>query len=82
MTTEFDNNSFEHDYILECLEHMLTDMKTAKSREQILDHYAVVLTAFMNGQIRQAVKSAAQNLSSRETIQETGVSGEQTNTEQ
>lgn len=55
--TEFNSNTFENDYILAVLEHMVTDLKTAKPVAQILDRYAVELTAFMNGQIRSAVKA-------------------------
>lgn len=55
--TNFDSNTFENDYILAVLSHMVTDLKTQKPAEQILDKYAVELTAFMNGQIRAATKS-------------------------
>lgn len=53
--TEFDSNTFENDYILACLKYMVEDMKTDKPLAQIIDHYAVKITAFMNGQIRSAV---------------------------
>jgi len=56
--TQFDSNTFEHDYILAVLQHMITTLKTAKPVSQTLDKYAVELTAFMNGQIRSAVKAA------------------------
>ena len=58
MTTQFDSNTFEHDYIISVLMHMVTDLKTAKPVEQIIDKYAVSLTAFMTGQIVQAVKGS------------------------
>ena len=51
MTTQFDSNTFEHDYIISVLMHMITDLKTDKPVEQIIDKYAVSLTAFMTGQI-------------------------------
>lgn len=54
--TDFDSNTFENDYILAVLQHMVTDLKTQKPVEQILDKYAVELTAFMNGRIRGVVK--------------------------
>ena len=57
MTTQFDSNTFEHDYIISVLMHMITDLKTDKPVEQIIDKYAVSLTAFMTGQIVQAIKS-------------------------
>lgn len=55
--TDFDSNTFENDYIMAVLQHMVADLKTAKSVEQIIDKYAVELTAFMTGQIRAVVKS-------------------------
>lgn len=55
--TDFDSNTFENDYILAVLSHMVTDLKTQKPVEQIIDKYAVELTAFMNGQIRGVVKA-------------------------
>ena len=55
MTTQFDSNTFEHDYIISVLMHMVTDLKTDKPVEQIIDKYAVSLTAFMTGMIVQAV---------------------------
>ena len=57
MATEFNSNTFEHDYIIACLNHMVLELNTNKSREQIIDKYAVELTAFMNGMIRQVVKN-------------------------
>ncbi len=58
MTTQFDSNTFEHDYIARVLSHMVADLKTAKPVEQVIDKHAVELTAFMNGQIVQAVRAA------------------------
>ena len=58
MNTQFDSNTFEHDYIISVLMHMVTDLKTMKPVEQIIDKYAVSLTAFMTGQIVQAVKGS------------------------
>lgn len=57
MGTEFTSNTFENDYILSCLRHMLAELETEKPIDSILDHYAVELTAFMNGQIVQTVKN-------------------------
>lgn len=60
MTTEFDSNTFEHDYIIRVLSHFVSDLRTHKPAEQIIDRYAVALTSFMNGQIVQAVKATKQ----------------------
>jgi len=54
--TQFDSNSFEHDYIVNTLNHMLIDLSTQKSKSEIVDKHACILTAFMNGQIVAAVK--------------------------
>ena len=56
--TNFSSDTFEHDYILQVLQHMVQDLTTEKPIAQILDHYAVELTAFMNGQIRAVVRQA------------------------
>jgi hypothetical protein len=61
MATDFTSDTFENDYILVCLGYMTAELEADKSRDQVLDKYAVELTAFMNGQIRQAVKDAASN---------------------
>lgn len=58
MTTEFNSDSFEHDYIIVVLESFRTELKTGKPVEQVIDKYAVQLTAFMNGQIVQAVRAS------------------------
>lgn len=58
MTTQFDSNTFEHDYIIASLSHLVTDLKTNKNEAEILDKYAVQLTAFMTGQIRSHVFDA------------------------
>jgi len=47
MTT--DSNTFEDDYILVTLQHLVTDLATDKPQAQILDKYASILTAFMRG---------------------------------
>lgn len=57
--TNFDSNTFENDYILSVLSHMVTELKTERPVEQIIDKYAVELTAFMNGQIRAVVNAYA-----------------------
>lgn len=54
--TEFSSNTFEHDYIIRELENMIVDLRTDKSRTQIIDKYACNLTSFMNGQIIATVK--------------------------
>ena len=51
------SNTFENDYILQILQHFVTDLKTDKPREQIFDKYAVELTAFMNGRIVEATRN-------------------------
>ena len=58
MTTQFDSNTFVHDYIISVLMHMVTELKTVRPVEQIIDKFTVELTAFMNGQIVQAIKSS------------------------
>jgi len=50
------NNKFENDYIISILLFFIEELKTTKSQAQVIDKYAVELTAFMNGQIAQAVK--------------------------
>lgn len=52
------SDTFEHDYIVAVLSHMTDDLKTDKPAGQIIDKYAVAITAFMNGQIVQAMKNA------------------------
>ena len=54
--TEFDSNTFEHDYIVKVLYHLAVDIKNGKSFCNVVDKHAVELTAFMNGMIRQAMK--------------------------
>jgi hypothetical protein len=54
--TNFDSNTFEHDYVAACLVNMAADLKTGKNEAAVIDHYAVELTDFMNGQIFRAVK--------------------------
>lgn len=65
MATEFSSNTFESDYILAILGHYKFDLTTARgdvTREaQITDKYACELTAFMNGQIAQAIKTVPSN---------------------
>jgi hypothetical protein len=47
MTTN--SNTFENDFILGTLQHLVTDLKTDKPLAQILDKYASILTAYMQG---------------------------------
>jgi hypothetical protein len=47
----FNSNTFEHDYIARSLSNMVEDLKTDKPVAQIIDAYAVQLTAFMAGQV-------------------------------
>ncbi len=54
--TQFDSNTFESDYIIKILSFMVEELKTKEPVERIIDKYAIELTAFMNGQIEQAVK--------------------------
>lgn len=65
MPTEFTSNTFENDYVLAILGHYKFDLTTAGAdvtREaQITDQYACELTAFMNGQIAQAIKTVTPN---------------------
>ena len=61
MSTDFSSDTFENDYIIACLGHLADDLKTDKPEAQTLDKYAAELTAFMNGQTRQAVKNAIAN---------------------
>jgi len=63
MMTDFDANMFEHDYIIRVLESFAFDLRERVSRgivseAEIIDRYAVQLTAFMCGEIRQAVRDA------------------------
>jgi len=53
---KFDNNSFEHDYILRILEMLVKDLATAKPVPGVLDSTACQLTAFMQGQVAAEVK--------------------------
>lgn len=62
MKMQFDNNSFEHDYILRCLESFLVDLKTDKPLPQLLDEKAVQLTAFMMGEVSAQLKARPQQL--------------------
>jgi len=43
----------ENEYILQILNSFMIDLKTDKSREQLLDRYACELTAYMNGRIEK-----------------------------
>ena len=54
MTTEFDSNTFEHDYIIKVLGAFVTAMRTEKNQAELMDKYAVQLTAFMVGMAREA----------------------------
>lgn len=58
--TNFDNNAFEHDYILRCLGSFIDDLKTDKTLPEILDKKAVQLTAFMMGEIAVQLKLRSQ----------------------
>lgn len=61
MKDDFTSNMFEHTYILSSLENMVTELKTANSTARTYDKYACILTAFMVGQVRQAVKNCTDN---------------------
>jgi hypothetical protein len=63
MMTDFGNNTFEHDYIIRVLESFAFDLRERVSRgivsqAEIIDRCAVQLTAFMRGEVRQAVRGA------------------------
>lgn len=58
MSTQFDSNTFEHDFILSTLQGFASDLSTEKPKTQVLDKYACILTAFMAGQIVAEVKRA------------------------
>lgn len=58
----FGYNDFEHDYILECLNSLVADLKTDKPYPQILDKKAVQLTAFMMGEVAAQLKARPQQL--------------------
>lgn len=62
MTTQFDSNTFEHDYIVVTLLHLAKELKTEKDEDEVIDKYAVALTAFMTGQIRSKVFDAVRTL--------------------
>ena len=55
MTTHFDSNTFEHDYIVLVLQEFICELETDRSESQVLDKYAVEITAFMVGYTRCAV---------------------------
>ncbi len=58
--TEFDSDTFEHDYILKLIESMMIEtLIDGRTQPTVADKYAVALTAFMNGQIVQALKNRA-----------------------
>jgi hypothetical protein len=60
MKTEFSPNDFEHDYIIECLSHFVSDLKTGKPYHEIVDSKAVQITSFMQGQIAAGIKARPQ----------------------
>lgn len=47
----FATDVFVNEYILQVLQHLITDLKTDKSQANIVDKYAGNLTAYMNGRI-------------------------------
>jgi hypothetical protein len=54
--TDFDSNTFEHDYIIRILSHFADEMRVYPDKHpRTLDKYAGQLTAFMNGKIVRAV---------------------------
>ena len=52
MPTEFDNDTFEHDYIIQVLTLFALELRASVPEERTIDKYAVQLTAFTNGMIR------------------------------
>jgi hypothetical protein len=73
MMPQIDQNTFEHDYIIQILSQFKVEIKHAikldaqglpragfslnDSTPRIIDRYATQLTAFMNGKIVQAVQN-------------------------
>jgi hypothetical protein len=45
----------EDDFIIETLENFIADLQTEKPREQIIDKHSCVLTAYMQGQMKQII---------------------------
>lgn len=59
---KLDNNTFENDYILGILNAFASELRTDKPQAEILDKYAVQLTAYMNGKHQPAMKFSVQEL--------------------
>jgi hypothetical protein len=73
LSLQFDQNTFEHDYIVQILSQFKGEIKNAikldaqglpsegfslnDSTPRIIDRYATELTAFMNGKIVQAMEN-------------------------
>ena len=56
MPTEFDSDTFEHDYIIQVLTLFALELRASVPEERTIDKYAMQLTAFMNGMIRGEMK--------------------------
>jgi hypothetical protein len=56
------NNTFENEYILGILTAFASELRTNKPQAEILDKYAVELTAYMNGKQASAMKFSVQEL--------------------
>lgn len=48
--------TFEHEYILRVLNSYALDLETSKNQAEVTDKCACILTAFMQGQVVQALK--------------------------
>lgn len=57
MINKYDPNLYEHDYIIGALDDFRAELLTDKPVAEITDKYACLLTAFMRGQISNAVSA-------------------------
>lgn len=56
-----DQNFMEDDYIIAALDCLVSELSTDKSKDQIVDKYACILTGYMRGQ--QSVRITKQTFS-------------------
>jgi hypothetical protein len=47
---------FEDDFIAQKLLHFITDLKTDKSREELVDIYACAITSYINGRLKELIR--------------------------
>jgi len=58
MSLKFDQNTFEHDYIIQILRQYSEEIEAYPNEHpRTLDKYATQLTAFMNGKFMQAMEN-------------------------